>query len=466
MTQLESLPATEARRVICSLVSPKPGPTLIAVGGIHGNEPAGIEAAQTVGRLLDHAGGLARGRFVALRGNLAALSVDPENPLNNPRYLAQDLNRLFSCQPCPEPGRGNASQTELQTELPRGHADQTEHPNPDRYERDRLREAIDDAAREATGPIVLLDFHTTSSDSPPFIAVEDSLPARRFAQRLLLPLVLGVEEELTGLLMDDATRRISAVALTVEGGRHENPRAAHTLESVLWIALENLGLIGRGAKTSLGKSPSRSARAASGPHAGRTYDTRHREPVSTLPYLPAAGLGPFSPVRAGKSVIAHQAGRPLHAAESGLLFMPNLQRDIRPGDDAYFVVRRVGRIWLGLSAVLRSRPWLHRALPSILPGVRRRPGHDHELLVDPEIAVVLRREIFHLLGYRLVRSDHQPGLPRITRLRRASRLACHALLAVVQNLLRRGSTDTDAREHESDWIVRRHRLDTEPPSFS
>ena len=442
MTRLEAPTASVPTRVITDYTAEAPGPTLIAVGGIHGNEPAGIEAAQAVRDLISDTSCLRRGRFAALRGNLAALAIDPDNPHNNPRYLSHDLNRLFSRNGVANPG-------------PEAPIDLTE--------RDQLRAVIDGIVRDASGPTYLIDLHTVSSDSPPFIAVEDALPARRFAEAFPLPLVLGVEEELPGLLMDDTTHRLGCIALTIEGGRHDHPDAAHTLEAVLWIALETLGLVSGGARTTRGADPHKAVSDAAAGRAKHLYDMRHREPVRGTPYKGNPDLLVFESVRARSTRVASQAGKDLIAAESGLLFMPNNQRDPRVGDDAYFVVRRVGRFWLALSAALRTHPALHRSLPRILPGVRHRPGHANELLVDPEIAAVLRRELFHLLGYRLVRFDATPGLPRLTRARRALHLAAHALTMILINLVRQGSPDPAHPEQSTDWIVRRRRLDVDPP---
>ena len=322
------------------------------------------------------------------------------------------------------------------------------------------RDALAAIEGERTGPVYLLDLHTTSSDSPPFIAVEDSLPARRFAERFALPLILGIEEDLHGLLMDEATARLGAVALTVEGGRHDSPNAVRTLEAVLCIALESLGLTERSwADCFDGREPLEITRAAASRHAHRVYDIRHREPVSALPYEPDPSAEPFDRVRARRTRIAVQEGSDLLSAESGLLFMPNKQRDIRVGDDAYFVVRRVGWIWLRLSAWVRLRPGLHALLPRILPGVRRRRDHPHDLLVDPEIAAVLRREIFHLLGYRLVRFETTPGVSPVRRLARAVALSIHATVVIARNLISRGSTDDAHEAGDAEWIVSRHTLD-------
>jgi predicted deacylase len=421
-------------RVICAHKADQPGPTLIVVAGIHGNEPAGIRAAERIDQSLRNNNGLRIGSFFALRGNLPALAVSPEDPSNNPRYLHADLNRLFK----PDDG--------VRT--------------PDHDQRDAIRAELDRIAAESRGPVYLIDLHTTSSASPPFIALEDSLPARTFAERFALPLILGMEEDLQGLLMDEATARLGCVALTIEGGRHDDPEATNTLEAVIRIALESLGMLEPDPAT----DPTGLTREAAGRFAHHVYDVRHREPVTATPYAPNPAARPFTQVKAEHTKIAELPSGPLLAADSGILFMPNHQRDIRIGDDAYFVVRRVGRFWLRLSAFLRRRETIHRLLPALLPGVRRRPNHPHDLVIDPELAAVFRREIFHLLGYRLIRFSPTPGLRRPARARRAARITIHAGARILANLVRTGNTDKTHDERVTDWVVRRHALDSSDAS--
>src|SRR5690606_7250905 len=86
-------PASESEgpyvRDVGSVRGPQPGPTLIVIGGVHGNEPGGITAARRVLRRLakDDAG--LRGELVVFAGNVAALRAGR-------RYQVKDLNRQWS----------------------------------------------------------------------------------------------------------------------------------------------------------------------------------------------------------------------------------------------------------------------------------------------------------------------------------------------------------------------------------
>ncbi|MFN9706664.1 MAG: succinylglutamate desuccinylase/aspartoacylase family protein, partial [Planctomycetota bacterium] len=52
-----------------------PGPTLLVLAGVHGNEPAGVAAAQRVLAELARRDAPIRGRLVAFAGNLGALAL-------------------------------------------------------------------------------------------------------------------------------------------------------------------------------------------------------------------------------------------------------------------------------------------------------------------------------------------------------------------------------------------------------
>lgn len=66
-----------------------PGPTLVFVGGVHGNEPAGVGAISAVLAELHRTRPPLRGSITGFTGNIAALCQDK-------RYLTHDLNRRWA----------------------------------------------------------------------------------------------------------------------------------------------------------------------------------------------------------------------------------------------------------------------------------------------------------------------------------------------------------------------------------
>ena len=422
-------PGLVLERCFWRAVGARGAPTLVVIGGVHGNEPAGIHAARRVLARLGLLGpGAMRGSLVALAGDIAAINHhDPDT-----RYIDHDLNRL--CRPeyfaePPETSAEHAQMHELFGALG------VEH----------------ERARTRGDRMIVVDLHTTSAPSRPFVTMEDSLPARAVVRHLPLPRYLGMEEELGGLVFDAATQRFGCVSFLIEGGQHDDPVSVDMHEAAIWTLLRGLGMVERDASRGapLGGEPEAWLRRAAGPTASCAYDLRHREPITHPDFTIVDGIVTGASARAGRTRIAIQNGRTLVAPLDGEIFLPNMQPYKRPGDDGYFIVRRVGAGWINLSARLRTKRTLH-AIIERLPGVH---AHDSGvLLVDADLAAVLKRQIFHLLGYRLVRHDDRIGASGAARLRRG--LAAFA--RAIERGPRRAPLDPD---DPAFWVVRRRRLD-------
>ena len=146
-----------------------PGPTVVALGGMHGNEPSGVEALKVVLKTLEQRQDQLQGEFVALTGNLRALA-------EKKRYIDQDLNRMWKLK---SDGLTLAPPAESYEKI----------------ERMALQEMVTGIIAERTGPMVFLDLHTTSSESPPFLICGDTLRNRDFISDVPVPKILGLDEE-------------------------------------------------------------------------------------------------------------------------------------------------------------------------------------------------------------------------------------------------------------------------------
>jgi succinylglutamate desuccinylase len=338
---------------------------LVAVGGIHGNEPAGALALEGVVARIEREGLLRRGDLVALVGNVAAFDA-------RARFIDEDLNRRWSGET-----------------LERLKSGEGQNRAEDR-ERKALFEEIDRAFAEARGEVVLLDLHTTSGEGKPFAVFADTMRSRRFARRFPVPAVLGFEEQLEGTLVDYVAL-LGHAAVAFEGGQHLDPASVANLAAVVWVALGGLGMVPP-LEAGLEAETRRLARATDGVPSILEVTYRHaiaeRDSFSMRPSHRS-----FEPVVQGQ-VIADDSEGPVAVPSDGFLLMPLYQK---LGDDGFFVVRRVREFWLPFSAVLR-----HLRLGRIahwLPGVSRAaaPG---ALRVDRRVARWYSLEILHLLGYR------------------------------------------------------------------
>ncbi len=417
------------------------GPILIVIGGLHANEPAGIDAALRVHNRIKHNHiRLTSGRFVSLRGNLRALSAEAPEPWLRDRYIDEDLNRSFLLDLDPRPVS-----------------------NVEENERDELIEELVTIGADRVNPVYLLDLHTVSSDSPAFVALEDSLPARKFASGFYLPKILGMEEELSGLLIDYATNHLGFISCIIEAGRHEDSRSIDVHEAIVLLALRNLGMISDGTRTTGGDLPASVVKEASGGRGQQFYDVRERVPIRTDQFSMKADASAFMRVRSASTTVAVEGSEPVKASASGLLFLPNRQASPRIGDDAFFVIKRVGLLWLSISATVRKRELVHKLLPAVLPGVRRNKRDINSIIVAPEYAAFFRREILHLLGYRLVRWSHVPVMRWHRRPLSACRVFAKAVAGIVSFLFRGGEPVALPEERANDWVARRRLLDLKPP---
>ncbi len=245
---------------------------------------------------------------------------------------------------------------------------------------------------EATGIPFLLDVHTTSGPGPAFSVLHDTLPNRRFARALPIPIALGLEEELNGTLTDHFTE-LGAVALSVEVGQHDDPHSIERAEAALWIAMEVAGLLPECYSTEL--EAAHALLELEGEGLPEAVEVHYRHDISACEsFRMRPGFGSFQKISEGME-LAEEDGRTVRSPKPGLLLMPLYQSQ---GDEGFFLTRPVRTLWLDLSTVLRRKKaerWLE-----LLPGVRAQPGAPGTYMVNRRIARWGPRKLFHLLGYR------------------------------------------------------------------
>jgi succinylglutamate desuccinylase len=295
-------------RAIAALRGDAPGPTLVILGGMHGNEPAGIAAAAAALAALTVAE--VRGEVVALVGNRRAVAAGR-------RHLGCDLNRMWTDE---QIARARAAGGD-----PAG--------EPELAELVELGAAIDAVIARARGPVHLLDLHTTSAPGYPFAVVGASAAHRRFAEAFPLPGILGLEDSLTGVLTGYYGRR-GCITLAIEGGQHTTRAAADNLAAVIAIALEAAGVV----------------RAVPGAAAARDHLTGVRGGLPAMIEVVARhavraehafrmepGFANLQRTAAG-TLLARDTGGEIHAPFDGVLVLPLYQPD---GDDGFFYGRPV-----------------------------------------------------------------------------------------------------------------------------
>ena len=373
MTGVVAVSAMESKNIMQRELgrwdSGHPGPTLLVTGGVHGNEPAGVYAAQRVLAQLEDRAPEIVGRFIALAGNLPALS-------ENRRFLSRDLNR-------------NWDQESLVANEARG---EQERSSEDR-EQLELIECFVKAERSASGPVVYADLHTSSAEGSPFLCLADTIDNRRLGITTGVPIILGIEETIAGASLEWFADR-GIVALAVEGGQHESDEAVANHEAVLWSLLVRLGMLPEGF-VDLGPHRERLRQAIGS--APPIVEIVHRHVIASDDvFRMESGFVNFEVVAKGQLLAKDRHGD-VRAKCRGHVMLPLYQE---LGDDGFFLARRVRWFWLLLAQWLRT---LHvAALLPLMPGIRR-DSNDHDtMLANPKVARWFVVEIFHLLGFRKV----------------------------------------------------------------
>jgi len=363
--------AKPGEHLIASVRGSLPGPTLLILGGIHGNEPAGVLAADRVLPRIQELRADLRGEVVLLRGNTRALE-------RKVRYIDADLNRQWTAGNVQESESGNPGVPKMSELLEQG----------------ELFAVLREAVSRARGDVYFVDLHTTSAAGKPFATVGDTLRNRRFALNFPVTIVLGLEEQIDGTLLE-YINNLGAITMGFEAGQHEAITSVDHHEAVLWNATVATGNFRPEHLIELDRYRSFLKRAGGGK---RVVEVRHRHVIGPDDgFQMEPGFRNFQLVRRGQVLARDRTGE-ITARETGLILLPLYQK---LGDDGFFLGREVKRFWLNLSALLRKLKVGHYI--HLLPGVRRDPLHENFLIVNTRIARILPLQIFHLLGFRRMR---------------------------------------------------------------
>lgn len=360
----------EIERIIGHIKGDKKGPTLIFMGGVHGNEPAGIFGLQRVLSELDSQ--KIKGNIYGIAGNLWALQ-------HGERYQEADLNRLWT--------------QERMSSLP-----QNGQPaiHQDEAEQIEVNQIIQDILKKEEGPFYFFDMHTTSSETIPFLTVNDSLLNRNYTIQYPLPIILGIEEYLDGPILS-YINELGYVAFGFEAGQHDDMASIENCISFIYLSLLFTGSVKK-EDIDFHKYHDRLAKT--------TGDYRHiyeiffryliqeNEDFKMLP-----GFYNFQRV-AEDQHIANSNGRAIKAKNKGRIFMPLYQPK---GVDGFFAIKKIWSPFLMISAYIRKYR-LDKILV-ILPGVKWLDQKKSGLIVNKKIARFMAKDLFHLFGYRHVYMD-------------------------------------------------------------
>lgn len=360
----------EIERVLDHLQGDTEGPTLVFFAGIHGNEPAGVFALKHVVQELKIRETPVHGNVYAIAGNLAALE-------KGVRFQTEDLNRIWF------PERIHKIQTKKE---------QTD----EEKELLSLYNILNQILKNEKPPFYFIDLHTTSSDTSPFIVLNDSLLNRKYASNYPLPTILGIEEYLEGALLS-YINELGYVSLGYESGQHDDVKAIkNSMDFIRYtMAITNAVTCPDEEKINLRNEILKSSEASN-----RFYEIYYQHDIiasSQFKMLP--GFVNFQEIPKGIE-IAMNNGEVISTKGKRQIFMPLYQDQ---GSEGFYFIRPIPKILLWISKGLRRFKVDHLMVK--LPGVAWKSLKKDAMVVDQRIARFLAKSIFHLLGYRARQFD-------------------------------------------------------------
>ena len=273
----------------------EPGPVVGLMGMLHGNEPAGIGLWQFAGKL----GRPSRGEIRLIVGHPDAVAGAP----GGVRYIKDDLNRLFLDD-------GELREKGIDFE------------GPDYRRMLELKPALADLD-------VLVDIHTTSQPSEPFVIGYTAQPeAHRLSRALPYAQVDGLHQFIHGSATQWLLERDRA-AVTVEVGAHLSPEAPARAFEIAGRILAELDML------PVGRFPE--FRAPAKP--GRRVVVGHHVKKVAPDFRYVRHFQNFDPLEPGE-VVGEDGERTYHAPmiDNPVIFMPSAEATLRndTNTDAFF----------------------------------------------------------------------------------------------------------------------------------
>lgn len=360
-------------RILGEFRGNKPGPTIIFVAGIHGNERASVLGLK---RAIDELQEKANNTRFRFRGNVIALIGNLTGLKRNVRYEKEDLNRLWTLR----------NVNELQSA--------GEEASAERQQLSELLQTFEVILKNNEGPFFFVDLHSTSSRTVPHIVISDELANRKLSFKYPLPVILGIESFVEGTMLsfiDEMGHR----AIGFEGGIHDEEQTIDNIAAFVWLSMCYTGIL---RKNQVPEYQQKFDYLLSGALGHRqVYEVFHRYPVEDSRHFEMVpGYANFQPVKKGQ-YLATDGNNPVLSKSNAYIFLPRYEHQ---GNSGYYLLNKVSKSWLGISAILRRGRV--ESVVSWLPGVEKTTDLHHAYSVKNWTARLFGVEFFHLLGYRRI----------------------------------------------------------------
>ena len=293
-------------RIIGKYEGDKEGPLLLVTAGVHGNEPSGVKALESVFAELEKTKPAFKGTLLGLGGNNKALG-------KNKRFIDEDLNRTWT-------------EENLQANAPASH---------EKKEMQEIIEILKGYPEAKYSKRYFIDCHTTSSDSLPYISVQEVGENDAFAHRFPGYIVRGFSDIVDGSI-DKYFSKQGITGFTFEAGQHTAQTSEENHRAIILLALkEACGLD--------------LENISDYPEFKETYEKKFEQEQKTFKIIYRHGIEDetefrmkpgfenFEEISKGQ-VLAIQDGKEIKSEWDARIFMPLYKSQ---GNDGFFVIEEV-----------------------------------------------------------------------------------------------------------------------------
>ncbi|MBR9859624.1 hypothetical protein GYB22_02535 [bacterium] len=290
-------------RKIDEIIGEEGGPLLLYVAGIHGNEYPGTKALEQVFSELRHSAFAFKGKAIALRGNLEALK-------QGKRFIDLDLNRIW---------KRNMEDPDFQ----KSH---------EMNEMLRLKGEIEASLGSNRDAAFLLDLHTTSAPTIPFIVTRQNQKYSEFIESFKVPYVTGLDGLLEGTMLDWFSDK--GCGLAFEAGQHESATSVLKHRAFILLSMIHSGFITNATDVFIQSVEELLDEELKPVHSHFILDERY-EIQAEEQFKMEPGFTNFQKVYKGEILARNKFGL-IQAAKDANIFMPLYQEE---GDDGFFIIK-------------------------------------------------------------------------------------------------------------------------------
>jgi len=294
----------------------RPGPMVIVLCAVHGNEWAGVEAMELLEKMLDvepirNPSFTFYGQVVAIMGNLPAYLVKE-------RFIDTDLNRIWSDKA-----------------LALAASKKNEERNVEEGELLAIHTLLDELIDEHNGDdVIILDLHTTSAPGGIFSIVPDHQKIIDLAVGMYAPVITGFSKAILGTSIDFWNRSYKGKwihCLAFEAGQHDDPTSVNMSIAATINLLRSIGCVAPEDVENVHDDMLKTFSSGLPKVSELLYVYKIPEGAA---FDMKEGFLNFQSIKAGE-LLATLNGKPIHAEGDARLLMPRYQKR---GSDGFFLI--------------------------------------------------------------------------------------------------------------------------------